>query len=122
MEGFAGRHHGHGLRLSAQLAHDGAFSQLRCIYFLWLGSKTTAQDECEALCTRVAMLDKGKLRCVGTPAAIKARYGGGCVVVAKTIDAIAAPPLAAYLSAQLPEGHVLDCRLVSDESSFICCF
>ena len=42
-----------------------------------------SMEECEALCTRVAIMVKGRLQCVGTPQYIKSRYGDGYTLVLK---------------------------------------
>ncbi|KAK4327951.1 hypothetical protein Pmani_001612 [Petrolisthes manimaculis] len=36
-----------------------------------------SMEECEALCSRIIIMAKGNLRCVGTPAHLKAKYGQG---------------------------------------------
>lgn len=36
-----------------------------------------SMEECEALCSRIIIMAKGTLRCVGTPAHLKAKYGQG---------------------------------------------
>jgi ABC-type multidrug transport system ATPase subunit len=34
-------------------------------------------EEAEVLCDRVAMIDKGRMACVGRPVELKTRYGAG---------------------------------------------
>ncbi|GMT16106.1 hypothetical protein PFISCL1PPCAC_7403, partial [Pristionchus fissidentatus] len=36
-----------------------------------------SMEECEALCTRIAILDKGKIRCIGSKQHIKSKFGDG---------------------------------------------
>ena len=38
---------------------------------------THSMEECEALCTRVAVMTAGRLRCLGSPQHLKVQYGGG---------------------------------------------
>lgn len=38
---------------------------------------THNMEEAEVLCDRVAMIDKGQMKCVGRPMELKARYGAG---------------------------------------------
>lgn len=37
-----------------------------------------SMEECEALCSRIIIMAKGTLRCVGTTMHLKAKYGQGC--------------------------------------------
>ncbi|KAL1523856.1 hypothetical protein AB1Y20_018777 [Prymnesium parvum] len=41
---------------------------------------THSMEECEALCTRVAVMTFGRLRCLGTPQHLKVKYGGGYIL------------------------------------------
>ncbi|VDM79665.1 unnamed protein product [Strongylus vulgaris] len=34
-------------------------------------------EECEALCTRIAIMDKGQIRCIGSKQHLKNKYGMG---------------------------------------------
>ena len=34
-------------------------------------------DECEALCTKIAVMVRGKLVCIGSPQYLKSKYGMG---------------------------------------------
>ena len=36
---------------------------------------THSMEECEALCARIAIMVSGRLRCIGSAAHLKARYG-----------------------------------------------
>ena len=38
-------------------------------------------DECEALCTRLAIIKGGRLQCLGSPQYLKSRFAGGCRIV-----------------------------------------
>lgn len=38
-----------------------------------------SMEECEAVCTRVGIMVKGSLRCIGSVQYLKSKYGGGCV-------------------------------------------
>eukprot|EP00002_Diphylleia_rotans_P026668 TRINITY_DN532_c0_g3_i5.p1 TRINITY_DN532_c0_g3~~TRINITY_DN532_c0_g3_i5.p1 ORF type:complete len:289 (-),score=50.48 TRINITY_DN532_c0_g3_i5:150-1016(-) len=38
---------------------------------------THSMEECEALCSRIGIIVKGTLRCIGSPQHLKHRYGGG---------------------------------------------
>eukprot|EP00056_Hartaetosiga_gracilis_P022445 m.30486 g.30486 ORF g.30486 m.30486 type:complete len:2380 (+) comp9648_c0_seq1:54-7193(+) len=42
-----------------------------------------SMEECEALCTRVGIMVKGRLHCIGTPQFIKTKYGDGYTLVLK---------------------------------------
>jgi len=46
---------------------------------------THSMEEADALCTRVAILVKGKLRCIGTTQELKSNYGGGYSLEIKSV-------------------------------------
>ena len=41
---------------------------------------THSMSECEALCSRIAIIDRGRLRCIGSPQHLKAKYGKGYIL------------------------------------------
>eukprot|EP01069_Polyplicarium_translucidae_P005445 Polyplicarium_translucidae@DN2789_c0_g1_i3.p1 len=43
---------------------------------------THSMEECEALCDKVAIMEAGKLQCIGTPTELKSKYGKGYQIVA----------------------------------------
>ncbi|KAK9829531.1 hypothetical protein WJX72_006343 [[Myrmecia] bisecta] len=47
---------------------------------------THSMEECEALCTRVGIMHKGRLACVGSPQRLKALYGGGYLLEVLTAE------------------------------------
>ena len=58
-------------------------------------------DEADALGDRVAMLHKGRLRCVGSPAFLKANYGKACHLNVVHKNSNGSPPILSLIS-----GHV----------------
>lgn len=40
-------------------------------------------EECEALCTRIAIMVNGQLKCLGSPQHLKSKFGHGYTLVAK---------------------------------------
>lgn len=40
-------------------------------------------EECEALCTRLAIMVNGKFKCIGSPQHLKSKFGQGYTVIAK---------------------------------------
>lgn len=40
-------------------------------------------EECEALCTRIAIMVNGQLKCLGSPQHLKSKFGEGYTVLAK---------------------------------------
>lgn len=64
---------------------------------------THAMDEAEALCTRVAIMARGALVAIGTPAQLKHRHGAGLHIDAKARRGCG-DALAAALAAALPGG------------------
>jgi len=43
-------------------------------------------EECEALCTRLAIMVNGELRCLGGPQHLKSRFGQGYTIEIKVLD------------------------------------
>ncbi|KAM4697953.1 phospholipid-transporting ATPase ABCA3 [Rhinophrynus dorsalis] len=43
-----------------------------------------SMEECEALCTRLAIMVNGKLKCLGSPQHLKGKFGSGYTLLAKT--------------------------------------
>ena len=40
-------------------------------------------EECDALCTRIAIMVNGQLKCLGSPQHLKSKYGDGYTLIAK---------------------------------------
>jgi len=40
-------------------------------------------EECDALCTRIAIMVNGKLKCLGSPQHLKSKFGDGFTLIAK---------------------------------------
>lgn len=40
-------------------------------------------EECEALCTRLAVMVNGQLKCLGSPQHLKSKFGSGYTLLAK---------------------------------------
>jgi len=47
-------------------------------------------EECDALCTRIAIMVNGQLRCLGSPQHLKSKFGDGYTLVAKVASRAAA--------------------------------
>ncbi len=82
---------------------------------------THAMDEAEALCSRIGIMADGALRCLGSAAMLKDRYGDGHSISAKAC-AGQADALAAHLAAGLPgalcaERHDLRLRFAVPRSA-----
>ncbi|KAG8443533.1 hypothetical protein GDO86_012077 [Hymenochirus boettgeri] len=43
-----------------------------------------SMEECEALCTRLAIMVNGQLKCIGSPQHLKGKFGSGYTLLAKT--------------------------------------
>lgn len=41
-------------------------------------------EECEALCSRLAIMVNGKFRCLGSPQQLKSKFGEGYTLIAQT--------------------------------------
>ncbi|KAK9833394.1 hypothetical protein WJX81_001382 [Elliptochloris bilobata] len=63
---------------------------------------THSMEECEALCARVGIMHQGRLRCLGSPSRLKARYGGALALeVQAGAGEAAQAALAAWAAAEL---------------------
>ncbi|MEE6516955.1 hypothetical protein FKM82_026848, partial [Ascaphus truei] len=47
-------------------------------------SPPRSMEECEALCTRLAIMVNGQLKCIGSPQHLKGKFGSGYTLIAKT--------------------------------------
>lgn len=43
----------------------------------------TSMEECEALCTRLAVMVNGQFKCLGSPQHLKSKFGSGYTLLAK---------------------------------------
>lgn len=70
-------------------------------------------EECEALCSRLAIMTNGKFRCLGTPRHLKNKFGGGHtlnVLVRSTGKPSNVDELKAYITATFPGSRQMDKR------------
>ncbi|XP_070199001.1 phospholipid-transporting ATPase ABCA3-like isoform X2 [Littorina saxatilis] len=72
-----------------------------------------SMEECEALCTRVAIMVNGRMKCLGTTQHLKSRFGQGFTLSVKmgiTQDDQLAPsePLVAYVQSHFPSAKCFD--------------
>lgn len=70
-------------------------------------------EECEALCTRLAMMVNGQFKCLGSPQHLKHRFGEGYTLLAKvgyTPEGEVGPvqPLMAYIEENFPGYQLMD--------------
>ena len=70
-------------------------------------------EECEALCTRIAIMVNGRFVCLGSPQHLKSKFGQGYTLVAKmaaTADGspAATEPLVAYVTQCFPSAKLFD--------------
>ncbi|XP_013927416.1 PREDICTED: ATP-binding cassette sub-family A member 3-like [Thamnophis sirtalis] len=47
-------------------------------------STSHSMEECEALCTRLAIMVNGQFKCLGSPQHLKSKFGSGYTLLAKT--------------------------------------
>jgi hypothetical protein len=75
-----------------------------------------SMEECEALCTRVAIMVKGRLHCIGTPQFIKSKYGDGYTLVLKcaasVVDCVHDAVQESFVGTTLVESHRGYCRFI----------
>ena len=61
----------------------GFSSLIPCLFYL--------QEECEALCSRIAILVLGSLKCIGSAQQLKSKYGSGYQVDVSLLEEKAVP-------------------------------
>ncbi|XP_032989948.1 phospholipid-transporting ATPase ABCA7 isoform X5 [Rhinolophus ferrumequinum] len=60
-----------------------------------------SMEECEALCTRLAIMVNGRFRCLGSPQHLKGRFGAGHMLTVR-VPATNSQPAAAFVAAVFP--------------------
>ena len=64
-------------------------------------------DECEALCTRLAIMVNGRFKCLGSPQHLKNKFGQGYTLLARVArDTVDTRPLKQFIEDSFP-GSVL---------------
>ncbi len=70
-----------------------------------------AMDECQALCSRLAIMVNGRFRCLGSPQHLKSLYGEGYTVIAKVKGSPPdTDPLTKFMAAQFPGSGLKECH------------
>ncbi|XP_071081916.1 phospholipid-transporting ATPase ABCA3-like [Haliotis cracherodii] len=77
-----------------------------------------SMEECDALCTRIAIMVNGRFVCLGTPQHLKTKFGQGYTLIArmKTVETgvleerapALTEPLVSFITATFPETKVFD--------------
>ncbi|CAB3408775.1 unnamed protein product [Caenorhabditis bovis] len=65
-----------------------------------------SMEECEALCTRIAIMDRGRIRCLGGKQHLKNKFGKGFSLVVKMAHLDEAPECAQMLVSRLEGSHL----------------
>ncbi|XP_065175068.1 phospholipid-transporting ATPase ABCA3-like [Sycon ciliatum] len=65
-----------------------------------------SMEECEALCTRLAIMVSGRFRCLGSPQHLKNRFGDGYTVSARLREGVATDDFKSFMVSTFP-----DCNL-----------
>lgn len=63
-------------------------------------------QECEALCTRLAIMVNGRFQCLGSLQHLKSRFGSGLTVVLKVANETG--PTKSFMEAQFPGSTIKD--------------
>ncbi|GMS98300.1 hypothetical protein PENTCL1PPCAC_20475, partial [Pristionchus entomophagus] len=66
-----------------------------------------SMEECEALCTRIAILDKGKMRCIGSKQHLKSKFGEGYSLTIKFATSQQTEESHAFVCERLPEAKLI---------------
>ncbi|XP_066910613.1 phospholipid-transporting ATPase ABCA3-like [Clytia hemisphaerica] len=67
-----------------------------------------SMDECEALCTRLAIMVNGQFKCLGSAQHLKNKFGEGYTLIAKVGVESAIPPLKHYIETTFPGSLLKD--------------
>ncbi|XP_033119901.1 ATP-binding cassette sub-family A member 3-like, partial [Anneissia japonica] len=65
-------------------------------------------EECEALCTRLAIMVNGTFRCLGSPQHLKNRFGEGYTIHAKINSSQEIQPVKDFIEKTFPECELKD--------------
>eukprot|EP00047_Mylnosiga_fluctuans_P017551 m.62475 g.62475 ORF g.62475 m.62475 type:complete len:1711 (+) comp7137_c2_seq6:34-5166(+) len=73
-------------------------------------------EECEALCTRLAIMVNGRFQCIGSPQHLKSRFGRGFSMTARVPGGRGADtkPLKQFLASRLP-----DCSIKEEHQGYV---
>ncbi|XP_038571463.1 phospholipid-transporting ATPase ABCA1 isoform X1 [Micropterus salmoides] len=64
-----------------------------------------SMEECEALCTRMAIMVNGRFQCLGSVQHLKNRFGDGYTIILRLVDTKSNPdscPISAYMKSSFP--------------------
>uniref|UniRef100_A0A8C4IKT2 P-type phospholipid transporter n=1 Tax=Dicentrarchus labrax TaxID=13489 RepID=A0A8C4IKT2_DICLA len=64
-----------------------------------------SMEECEALCTRMAIMVNGRFQCLGSVQHLKNRFGDGYTIVLRLVDSKSSPdscPISTYMKSSFP--------------------
>ena len=71
---------------------------------------THSMEECETLCSRIGILVKGRLQCVGSSVHLKKKYGEGYTItvnISKGLNTLVAPEVGLGKEEEVPEVDVM---------------
>ena len=64
-------------------------------------------DECEALCTRLAIMVNGEFKCLGSPQHLKTKFGEGYTLIVKIGEVLLT--IVVYLQEPIPLLFFMNC-------------
>ena len=67
-------------------------------------------EECEALCSRLAIMVNGSLQCLGTAQHLKHKYGSGYTLIIRVGKAAKIGEVASFVSSALPSASLVESR------------
>ncbi|XP_071965866.1 phospholipid-transporting ATPase ABCA1-like isoform X2 [Antedon mediterranea] len=70
-----------------------------------------SMEECEALCTRLAIMVNGKFKCIGSPQHVKSRFGDNFTIIIRGTDEQAVRQITAYFIQHYPTAVLKECHL-----------
>ncbi|KAL7396790.1 hypothetical protein ABVT39_011869 [Epinephelus coioides] len=72
-----------------------------------------SMEECEALCTRMAIMVNGRFQCLGSVQHLKNRFGDGYTIILRLADAKSDPdscPISTYMKSTFPSIELKECH------------
>ncbi|XP_033110742.1 phospholipid-transporting ATPase ABCA1-like [Anneissia japonica] len=70
-----------------------------------------SMEECEALCTRLAIMVNGRFKCIGSPQHVKSRFGDNFTIILRGADEQAVRQITTFFGQNYPTAVLKECHL-----------
>ncbi|KAG8312667.1 hypothetical protein J6590_018307 [Homalodisca vitripennis] len=78
-----------------------------------------SMEECEALCTRLTIMVKGRMMCIGSNQYLKQRYGQGYTIMIKLHTHPCKDTLLPQLKQEVQQSFMFRCKLKDEHTSLL---